>query len=67
MAETPKPAGSNRFRDAGFRAVPGAIVHLPAPPWSAIVAYVMALGLALTWWRLRTERTSCGCPSALNS
>lgn len=47
-------------------AVPAAIVHLPAPPWSAIAAYVMGLGLALTWWRLRTEhrRLARGCAGA---
>jgi competence protein ComEC len=39
----------------GAAAVPGAIVHLPAPSWSAIVCYVSALGLALAWWRARRE------------
>jgi len=29
------------------------LVHLPAPSWLAITAYVTALLLALTWWRLR--------------
>jgi competence protein ComEC len=33
--------------------VPGAVVHLPAPHWTAVVAYTGALGLALTAWRLR--------------
>jgi competence protein ComEC len=37
-------------------AVPGAIVHLPAPSWPAIVCYVGALGLGLAWWRGRRER-----------
>ena len=33
--------------------VPGALVHLPAPHWTAIVAYGLGLGLALAWWRWR--------------
>jgi competence protein ComEC len=37
-------------------AVPGAIVHLPAPPWPAIASYTAALGLALAWWRTRADR-----------
>jgi len=32
------------------------LVHLPAPSWPAIAAYVTALLLALTWWRLRGTR-----------
>src|SRR5262249_32698806 len=36
-------------------AIPGAIVHLPAPSWPAIASYVAALGLALAWWRRRLE------------
>jgi competence protein ComEC len=36
--------------------VPGAIVHLPAPPWPAIVSYTAGLGLALAWWRTRADR-----------
>src|SRR5262245_53897353 len=36
-------------------AVPGAIVHLPAPSWLAVVSYVAALGLGLAWWRRRPE------------
>ncbi len=36
--------------------VPGAVVHLPAPHWSAVVAYVAALALGLAWWRRRPER-----------
>jgi competence protein ComEC len=35
--------------------VPGAAVHLPAPHWTATVAYVAALVLALAAWRRRTE------------
>jgi competence protein ComEC len=34
-------------------AVPGALLHLPAPHWTAVVAYVAALALALAWWRWR--------------
>jgi competence protein ComEC len=34
--------------------VPGAVVHLPAPHWTGIVAYAAALGLALAAWRSRT-------------
>jgi competence protein ComEC len=34
-------------------AVPGALLRLPAPPWTAVVAYVLGLALALTWWRWR--------------
>ncbi|MBI2158263.1 MAG: DNA internalization-related competence protein ComEC/Rec2, partial [Candidatus Rokubacteria bacterium] len=33
--------------------VPGAVVHLPAPPWAASAAYAAALGLALAWHHLR--------------
>src|SRR3989442_1100063 len=33
--------------------VPAALLHLPAPHWTAIVAYTLGLGLALLWWRLR--------------
>ena len=33
--------------------VPGAVVHLPAPPWTAIAAYAAALALGLLAWRLR--------------
>jgi competence protein ComEC len=35
-------------------AVPGALVHLPAPPWPAVVAYAGALACALHAWRVRT-------------
>jgi competence protein ComEC len=35
--------------------VPAAVVHLPAPHWTAVVAYAGALGLALTAWRRRTR------------
>jgi len=34
-------------------AMPGALLHLPAPHWTAIVAYAAAAGLALAAWRLR--------------
>ena len=34
-------------------APPWSLVHLPAPSWLAITAYVTALLLMLTWWRLR--------------
>jgi competence protein ComEC len=34
-------------------ATPTAVVHLPAPHWTAVVAYVCALGLALVAWRWR--------------
>jgi competence protein ComEC len=34
-------------------AIPGALLRLPAPHWTAVVAYVAALVLALTWWRWR--------------
>ena len=37
-------------------AVPGAVLHLPAPPPLAIVGYVAALGLGLVWWHLRATR-----------
>lgn len=41
---------------AAAAAVPGAVVHLPAPPAPAIAAYAAALGAALTARRLRTDR-----------
>ncbi len=31
--------------------VPGALLHLPAPPWSATAAYVLSLALGLAAWR----------------
>jgi competence protein ComEC len=34
-------------------AVPGGLLHLPAPHWSAVTAYVLALALGLAWWRWR--------------
>lgn len=37
-------------------AVPGVLVHLPAPHWTALIAYTAALLLALAWWRLRSDR-----------
>jgi competence protein ComEC len=33
--------------------MPGALVHLPAPSWIAIVAYAVGLGAALTCWTWR--------------
>jgi len=36
--------------------VPGALVHLPAPHWTAITAYGLGLVLALGWWRWRETR-----------
>jgi competence protein ComEC len=38
---------------AAAAAVPGALVHLPAPGWPAIACYVAALGLGLAWWHTR--------------
>lgn len=35
---------------------PGALVHLPAPHWTAIATYVTALGLGLLAWRTRETR-----------
>jgi competence protein ComEC len=37
-------------------AVPGAVVHLPAPSLAAIACYAGAAGAALTAWRVREER-----------
>ncbi len=49
-------------------AVPGALVHLPAPHWTAVVAYTTALGLGLGAWRLRTaapgRARGCGVAAA---
>ncbi|MGH7334379.1 MAG: ComEC/Rec2 family competence protein, partial [Candidatus Rokuibacteriota bacterium] len=33
--------------------IPGAVVHLPAPHWSAVAAYAGGLGLALVAWKRR--------------
>jgi competence protein ComEC len=44
-------------------AVPGAVVHLPAPHWTAVAAYATALGLALLAWRARSSAP--GRPRAL--
>ena len=41
-------------------AVPGAVVHLPAPPWLAILCYAAALGLGLRWWRARASQPRAG-------
>jgi competence protein ComEC len=38
---------------AAAAAVPGAVLHLPAPHWTSVVAYTLGLGLALVWWRRR--------------
>jgi ComEC/Rec2-related protein len=35
--------------------VPGALVHWPAPHWTAVVAYAAGLVLALVGWRTRTS------------
>ena len=32
-------------------AVPGAVIHLPAPHWSALACYAGGLLVALAWWR----------------
>ena len=37
-------------------AIPGAVIHLPAPGLAAITAYVAALALGLAAWRLRGSR-----------
>jgi competence protein ComEC len=34
-------------------AVPGAVLHAPAPHWTAVAAYGLGLGLALGAWRCR--------------
>jgi competence protein ComEC len=34
---------------------PGALVHLPAPHWTAVVAYALGLGMALAWRRRRSH------------
>jgi competence protein ComEC len=44
-------------------AVPGAVVHLPAPPWLAVACYAASLALGLVWWHLRDERPRVGRPS----
>lgn len=43
-------------------AVPGAVVHLPAPSGLAIACYAAALGLGLVWWRARAARPGAGRP-----
>jgi competence protein ComEC len=40
-------------------AVPGAVIHLPAPGPAAVVAYASALGCALAAWHWRTRRVPC--------
>jgi ComEC/Rec2-related protein len=37
-------------------AVPGALVHLPAPHWTSIVAYTVGLASALIAWNARRDR-----------
>jgi competence protein ComEC len=36
--------------------VPGAVVHLPAPGWVAVICYVSGLALLLIWWRGGLDR-----------
>jgi competence protein ComEC len=43
-------------------AVPGAVVHLPAPHWTAIACYAAALVLGLVGWCLRAERPHLARP-----
>jgi competence protein ComEC len=38
-------------------AVPGAVLHLPAPHWTALVAYAAALACGLSAWTLRGRAT----------
>ena len=45
-----------RWAVALAAAVPGAVLHLPAPGPVAIVCYVAALGLGLAAWHLRAAR-----------
>ena len=45
-----------RWAVALAAAVPGAVLHLPAPGPVAIVCYVAALGLGLAAWHLRATR-----------
>src|SRR5207249_11817087 len=40
-------------------AVPGAVIHLPAPGPAAIVAYAAALGCGLVAWHQRARRGRC--------
>lgn len=47
-----------RAAAAAAAAVPGALLHLPAPPWAAVAAYGAALALALTAWRRRRDEPS---------
>jgi competence protein ComEC len=42
-----------RWSAALAAAMPGALVHLPAPPAAAVVAYVLALGGGRIAWQLR--------------
>src|SRR5207244_9695887 len=38
--------------------VPGALVHLPAPHWTAIAAYTVGLGAALLAWTERDRKST---------
>jgi competence protein ComEC len=51
---------------AGAAAVPGALVHLPAPSGLAIICYAGGLGLTLAAWRQRVDqpRRAIGTASA---
>jgi competence protein ComEC len=45
-------------------AVPGAVIHLPAPGAAAVVAYAAALGCGLAAWHWRTRRSRCWAVAA---
>jgi competence protein ComEC len=47
--------------------VPGALVHLPAPPAGAIVAYTLGLGLGLLAWRWRHPAPERARPAAIGA
>jgi competence protein ComEC len=42
-----------RWTAALAAAVPGALIHLPAPPAAAVIAYVLGLGTARLAWHVR--------------
>ncbi|HSE92873.1 MAG TPA: DNA internalization-related competence protein ComEC/Rec2, partial [Methylomirabilota bacterium] len=50
-------------------AVPGALLHLPAPHWTAVTAYAAAAGLGLGAWHTRTTAPDrarwCGLAAGL--
>jgi len=54
---------------AAAAAVPWALVHLPAPHWTAIVTYVAAAGLGLAAWQHRqaapARARACGAAAGL--